>query len=59
MKFNASAIILIVLGSLFLARNLDWFDFDFSRLIGTWWPLILIAVGVSMLFKDTDASKPK
>lgn len=51
MKPNVSAIILIVLGCLFLANNLGWADFSLGHLIRTWWPAILIAVGVSMLFK--------
>ena len=46
-----TAIILIALGLLFLARNLGWTDLNLSRLLSTWWPLILIAVGVSLLFK--------
>lgn len=46
-----TALILIALGLLFLARNLGWTDLDLSRLLSTWWPLILIAVGVSLLFR--------
>lgn len=45
------AAILIGLGILFLARNLGWTDFGLGRLIATWWPLILIAVGVSLLVR--------
>ncbi|WP_242104264.1 DUF5668 domain-containing protein [Lysobacter sp. M2-1] len=47
-----TALILIALGILFLARNLGWTDLDPSRLLSTWWPLILIAVGVSLLFRQ-------
>lgn len=36
--------ILILLGVLFLLGMLD--VVDFGNLIGTWWPLILIAVGL-------------
>ncbi len=43
-------VILIVLGVLFLAHNLGYLPFrDLRELIGTWWPLILIAVGVAHL----------
>jgi hypothetical protein len=43
-------VILIVLGVLFLAHNLGFLPFrDLRELIGTWWPLILIAVGVAHL----------
>lgn len=45
------AVILIALGLLFLANNLGWTDVGLGRLIATWWPLILIAVGVSLLVK--------
>ena len=47
-----TALILIALGILFLAHNLGWTDLDLSRLLSTWWPLILIAVGVSLLFRQ-------
>lgn len=44
------AIVLIVIGLLFLAQNLGWTNLSLSRLIAVWWPAILIAVGVGMLF---------
>lgn len=43
------AIILIILGVLFLANEFDWFHFDWGR----FWPLILIAIGVFVLMKRT------
>ena len=44
-------VILIVLGVLFLAHNLGYLPFrELRELLGTWWPLILIAVGVAHLF---------
>lgn len=49
MKSNLSAYILIGLGLLFLVHNLGWFHFNIGRLIATWWPLVLVIVGVSML----------
>ncbi len=45
------AVILIVLGALFLAQNLGWTNLGLGRLLATWWPAILIAVGVSLLFR--------
>ncbi len=45
------ALVLIVIGVLFLLQNLGYCNFDFSQLLSKWWPLILIAVGVGMLFK--------
>jgi len=44
------AIILIGLGVLFLLNQFGWFHFDW---FGRFWPLILIAVGVSVLMKRT------
>jgi predicted membrane protein len=41
------AILLILLGFLFLADQFGWFDF--SDVLGTWWPAILIVVGLALL----------
>jgi len=44
---RTGSIILIVVGSLFLLNNLGWVHFSqIGRLLHTWWPLILIGVGV-------------
>jgi hypothetical protein len=51
MKGSASGIILIVIGILFLLRNFG-FNLHLGELFATWWPLALVAVGVSMLFKS-------
>ena len=41
-------IVLIILGVLFLAHNLGFLRFAQLRdLLGTWWPVVLIAVGVA------------
>ena len=40
------AIILIILGVIFLLSNFGWFDWD---IIGRGWPLILIVAGILML----------
>lgn len=45
------AILLIAVGLLFLANNLGWTDVGLGNLISTWWPLILIAVGLGLLAK--------
>ena len=43
-------IVLIVLGLLFLAHNLEFIQWKQLRdILGTWWPLILIALGVAQL----------
>ena len=45
-----AAIILISLGALFLLANLGLVP-QLGTLIAKWWPLILIAVGASMLWR--------
>jgi hypothetical protein len=48
MKGNFAAIVLIVIGSFFLLSNLGLINVSLAELFKTWWPLILIAVGVSL-----------
>lgn len=43
---------LIVVGVLFLAYNLGYLHFSqLKEIIGTWWPVILIALGVAGLMQ--------
>lgn len=42
-------LLLIGLGLYFLADNLGWTHFNLGRLIATWWPAILVVVGVVLL----------
>ena len=52
MKSNlVAAIVLIVIGTIFLLNNLGYANVSLTRLLSTWWPAILIAVGVGLLFK--------
>src|SRR5215510_11404527 len=46
---RASGGVLIVIGTAFLATNLGWV----SSSIWEWWPLLLIAAGLAMLFNRT------
>ena len=49
---HTGAIVLILIGSVFLLVNLGVLPIrDLAHLLATWWPLILIAVGVSMLLR--------
>lgn len=50
MRPSVPGILLIVIGLLCLLRNFG-FDLHLDRLFATWWPALLIALGVSMLFK--------
>ena len=45
------ASVLIVLGVIFLMGNLAIIDVDIGDLISTWWPLILISLGVAGVFQ--------
>lgn len=54
MKTNpVPALVLIALGVLFLLKNLGLTNLNLGALISTWWPAILIVVGLSMLFKSS------
>lgn len=46
-----AALVLIVVGLFFLARNLGWIDTGIGALLATWWPAALVLVGVAMLLK--------
>lgn len=50
MKGHFGAIVLIVVGSLFLLSNLGMLHVNIGELFRTWWPAILIALGLSMIF---------
>ncbi|MEI7037346.1 LiaI-LiaF-like domain-containing protein [Fulvimonas yonginensis] len=54
MRPSVPGIILIVVGVLFLLRNFG-FELHLSELFARWWPLVLIALGVGMLFKNRRA----
>lgn len=45
-----AALVLIIVGTLFLLNNLGFTDLSLGRLISTWWPAILIVVGLGLLF---------
>ena len=46
-----AALVLIGVGLFFVARNLGWIDTGLGHLLATWWPALLVAVGVAMLLK--------
>jgi len=50
MKGNIAAIVLVVIGALALAVNLDLIAIDLVQILKTWWPLLLIAIGVALFF---------
>ena len=56
MKGNVAATVLVSLGTFFLLTNLRVINVSLAELLKTWWPLILIAVGV-MLFLTPNGKK--
>ncbi|HEY9192635.1 MAG TPA: DUF5668 domain-containing protein [Methyloversatilis sp.] len=43
---------LILIGAVLLASNLDLFSLhDLGQVLGTWWPAVLIAIGVAGMIK--------
>jgi hypothetical protein len=51
MRANVPALILIAIGVILLLDNLGLWNVNLTHVIHTWWPALLIAVGVSMMFK--------
>ena len=51
MRMNVPAFILIAVGIVLLLNNLGLWNVSLAHLIATWWPAVLIVLGVSMLFK--------
>ena len=49
-RYSVVALILIVLGTLFLLSNLGLIP-RLGPLLHQWWPVILIIAGVAMLFR--------
>lgn len=48
------ALVLIVLGTLFLLDNLGVAGIDAAQLLATWWPAFLIAAGIGKLLLPAD-----
>lgn len=44
-------LILITLGVLFLLDNFNVIDFDLGQFLSTWWPIILILIGLNVLIE--------
>ena len=57
MKGNVAAIVLVLLGSFFLLNNLGLLNISLAELFKTWWPLILIAVGLALFFTNRGDKK--
>jgi len=57
MRGNVAAITLILFGVFFLLSNLGLINISLAELFKTWWPVILIAVGLSMFLMPRDNNK--
>lgn len=57
MKGNFISLVLIVIGALALAVNLDLLEIDLVQLLRTWWPLALIGVGVALFLTPGDGGR--
>lgn len=57
MRGSFGGIVLIVVGALALARNLGYLNFNLAYLLHTWWPVILIALGISFFFTPNSGGK--
>ena len=54
----AGPVILIVVGALFLAKNFGW-HFPIWRWFGHWWPLLIIAWGLIVLFERMSGRRTR
>ncbi len=54
MKGNVAAILLVLCGLLALASNLELIQLDMVQLLRTWWPLLLIGLGVALFVMPKD-----
>ena len=57
MRGNVAAVVLVLVGAFFLLSNLGLIDISLTQLFKTWWPIILIAVGVSLFFTPDKQKK--
>ncbi len=57
MRGNVAAVVLVLVGSFFLLSNLGVIDISLTQLIKTWWPVVLIAVGISLFFTPDKQKK--
>ncbi|HTO64372.1 MAG TPA: DUF5668 domain-containing protein [Bradyrhizobium sp.] len=56
MRLHLGALILILIGLVFLSINLDLVPVEQLRTLpATWWPVVLIVVGVSAMLRPRRA----
>jgi hypothetical protein len=57
MRGNVFAIVLVAAGALLLAANLGWLTLNLAEIARTWWPVVLILLGVGLFFTPPDSKK--
>ena len=57
MRGNVFAIVLVIAGVLLLAANLGLLHLDLAEIARTWWPVVLILLGVGLFFTPPDSRK--
>jgi hypothetical protein len=57
MKGNVAAIVLVLVGTFFLLTNLGIIHVSLIAVLKTWWPVILIIVGLGLFFTPDSRRK--
>ena len=57
MRGNVFAILMVLAGALLLAANLGWLTLNLAEIARTWWPVVLILLGVGLFFTPPDSKK--
>ena len=50
MSGRTKGALLIIAGALLLAHNLGYVTLNFMQLLRTWWPVLLIVIGLGFIF---------
>jgi uncharacterized membrane protein YhhN len=50
-------LVFIALGVALLMDHLDYWHFNLGRFLSTWWPLILIIIGLGIIFENPKKTK--
>jgi membrane protein DedA with SNARE-associated domain len=50
-------LVFIALGAALLMDRLHYWNFDLGRFLSTWWPLLLIIIGLGLLFDKPKRTK--
>lgn len=58
MRGHFAAVVLVVLGIFFLLSNLGVITVSLIELVGTWWPVVLIVVGLMLFFTPNGEKRP-